>query len=215
MELQFANDVIVKDEFLSFARKVRPFIDILEVGTPVIMENGMSIVEEAREEFKDCLILADTKIVDAGYLEAKMAFDRGASIVTVLAVASLKTISQSMRAAHETGGSIMLDTIELSDFEEFAARVSPLSPGYVCLHTPADVSGVGETFHMADYTRKIGIIRRLLPRTKVAIAGGISLANIHYLLPLKPDVIVSGRAICEATDPADMASRIVDRLAMR
>ncbi len=48
MELQFANDVIVKDEFLSFARKVRPFIDILEVGTQVIMENGMSIVEEAR-----------------------------------------------------------------------------------------------------------------------------------------------------------------------
>ncbi|MCB1223904.1 MAG: orotidine 5'-phosphate decarboxylase [Thermotogae bacterium] len=212
IRLQLANDTHIKDSFLKTAKEVADYIDILEVGTPAVLAHGMTLVREISEILPDHEILADMKIVDGGYLEAAMAFESGADIVTVLGFASFKTISEVRKAADQFGGELMLDTIEISDLQSFAEKVSPLSPDYICIHTSADLSGVGESMHLLEYAKKIEIIRRVLPEAKIAVAGGISPDNLSHVFPLKPDVVIAGRSIWEAEDPARVAFQIKTRL---
>jgi len=68
--------------------KVAPFVDIIEAGTPLIKQEGLRIISILKECFPEKLILADMKTMDAGGLEAKLAYDAGADLVTVLAVAT-------------------------------------------------------------------------------------------------------------------------------
>lgn len=208
MLLQFANDLVEKSGFLAATRKVSSLIDILEIGTPAIIANGIELVAEARRFFPQQTLLADIKIVDAGYLEAELAFERGADIVTVLGCASDETISQAVRAARVFDGRVMLDTIGTDNLKSIMNRAAAICPDYVCLHTPSDKSRVGETDFVQLVRRDMAVIRENLPETRIAVAGGISPESLELLLPLKPDVVIVGRFIYESEAPREAASRI-------
>jgi 3-hexulose-6-phosphate synthase len=208
MLLQFANDLVEKSGFLAATRKVSSLIDILEIGTPAIIANGIELVAEARRFFPQQTLLADIKIVDAGYLEAELAFERGADIVTVLGCASDETINQAIRAARVFDGRVMLDTIGTDNLKSIMNRAAAICPDYVCLHTPSDKSRVGETDFVQLVRRDMAVIRENLPETRIAVAGGISPESLELLLPLKPDVVIVGRFIYESEAPREAASRI-------
>lgn len=208
MLLQFANDLVEKSGFLAATRKVSSLIDILEIGTPAIIANGIELVAEARRFFPQQTLLADIKIVDAGYLEAELAFERGADIVTVLGCASDETINQAIRAARVFDGRVMLDAIGTDNLKPIMNRAAAICPDYVCLHTPSDKSRVGETDFVQLVRRDMAVIRENLPETRIAVAGGISPESLELLLPLKPDVVIVGRFIYESEAPREAASRI-------
>ncbi len=63
MLLQIAFD---KPEHLALLPLVKPFADIVEIGTPVLKRFGVSAITTARELCPDVLVLADTKTVDGG-----------------------------------------------------------------------------------------------------------------------------------------------------
>ena len=60
----------------SILQKIRPYIDIAEVGTPLIFREGLRAIHVLHEAFPDLSVLADLKIVDAGKHEATLAFAR-------------------------------------------------------------------------------------------------------------------------------------------
>lgn len=212
MLLQLANDIHIKSDFFNLAVEVASHVDIIEVGTPALLAHGMELVRETKAAFPKHKVLADAKIVDGGYLEATMAFQSGADIVTVLAFAPVKTIQEAVKAADEFGRQIMLDTLSVESIEEFALKVAPFSPGYVCLHASADLSGVGEDSHLTGYAEKIVILRRVLPHTMIAVAGGISLDNLQVLLSLRPDIVIAGRSISRAENPEEAAATMKMRM---
>ncbi|MFO7882850.1 MAG: orotidine 5'-phosphate decarboxylase / HUMPS family protein [Kosmotogaceae bacterium] len=212
MILQLANDSHIKSRFFSILEEVSNYIDILEVGTPAILANGLSFVKEISKAFPEHKFLADTKIIDGGYIEASLAFESGADIITVLGLASTKTISLANKAAKELKGEIMIDSIGLQDIESFAKRIAHLSPEYLCIHNPSDLSSVGAKEYLGEYKNKIEIIRKLLPKTKIAVAGGISLKNLTFILPMNPDIVIVGRSICESENPGKVAYEIKKRL---
>ena len=80
--------------------EARESLDIIEVGTPFVMEYGLAPVRKLKQAFPEKLILADLKIADAGYYEAAAAFKSGADIATVLAVTDDATIRNAMTAAY-------------------------------------------------------------------------------------------------------------------
>ena len=213
MLLQLANDSHIRSDFFTLAIKVASHVDIIEVGTPALLAHGMELVRETKAAFPGHKVLADAKIVDGGYLEAAMAFQSGADIVTVLAFAPVKTIQETVKAADEFGGQIMLDTLAIKSIEEFVSKAAPLSPDYVCLHTSADLSDVGEDSHLTGYAEKMGTLRRILPHTMIAVAGGISLDNLPVLLSLRPDVVIAGRSISRAENPVEAAATMKKRMA--
>jgi 3-hexulose-6-phosphate synthase len=190
MLLQLANDIHIKSRFFSILEEVSNYIDILEVGTPAILANGLTFVKEIRKAFPEHKILADTKIIDGGYLEASLAFESGADIITVLGLASTKTISLAHKAAKELKGEIMIDSIGLQDIESFTNRIAHLSPEYLCIHNPSDLSSVGAKEYLGEYKNRIKVIRKLLPETKIAVAGGISLENLCFILPMSPVIVI-------------------------
>lgn len=61
MKLQLALDVFNLEDALSLTWQVRDYIDIIEIGTPFIMESGMNAVRRFRETFPKKEILAEDR----------------------------------------------------------------------------------------------------------------------------------------------------------
>ena len=103
MKLQLALDDITLDDAVELLDKVHTYVDIIEVGSPFIIEEGMRPVRIFKEKYPDCEILADTKIMDAGEYEAEETFKAGADYCTVLGVTDTLTIEGCVKAAKEYG----------------------------------------------------------------------------------------------------------------
>ena len=93
MKLQVAMDVLTTKDALELAGKAAPHVDIIELGTPLIKAEGLSAITAIKEAHPDKIVFADLKTMDAGELEADIAFSAGADLVTVLGVAGDSTIA--------------------------------------------------------------------------------------------------------------------------
>ena len=72
-KLQVAIDLLKTEDAIALATKVAPYIDIIELGTPLIKSEGLSVITAMKEAFPDKKVFADFKTADAGALEAEMA----------------------------------------------------------------------------------------------------------------------------------------------
>ena len=70
MKLQVAMDVATLDEALTLSRQVADFVDIIELGTPLIKHEGIAAVSAIKAAHPDKEVFADMKTADAGELEA-------------------------------------------------------------------------------------------------------------------------------------------------
>ena len=111
MKLQVAFDLQSSDEILNFLEKNGDLIDIIEIGTPLIIKEGLKSVLKIKKKFPKQTVLADLKIMDAGLLEAQIGFDAGADIVTVLGLASTKTLNGVKQTAVKNSKEVMVDMI--------------------------------------------------------------------------------------------------------
>ena len=72
--VQISLDVIDLTEAVETAEMaMRAGVDWLEVGTPLIIAEGMRGVRALRDRFPQIPIVADLKTMDGGWLEAEMA----------------------------------------------------------------------------------------------------------------------------------------------
>lgn len=78
VELQLALDFISIEDSIELLKEVGDSIDIVEIGTPFIVKDGMRAVREVRKAFPNLKILADLKIMDAGKEETACAVEAGA-----------------------------------------------------------------------------------------------------------------------------------------
>jgi 3-hexulose-6-phosphate synthase len=99
MKLQFAMDTLTTEAALELAAAAAPHVDIIELGTPLIKSAGLSAITAIKDAHPDKIVFADLKTMDAGELEADIAFQAGADLVTVLGVAGDSTIVGAVKAA--------------------------------------------------------------------------------------------------------------------
>ena len=78
MKLQIALDLDSADKAVAMAAQVYGLVDIIELGTPLMLKEGVGVVGLMKRRFPDALILADMKIADGGYMEARFAVEEGA-----------------------------------------------------------------------------------------------------------------------------------------
>lgn len=204
--LQLALDVASTAEAVRLAGSIYPYFDIAEIGTPLIIEEGLAPLAVLKARYPDKKYLADTKIVDAGYFEAASAFKRGADIVTVLGVADNATIQGALRAAVEHGGRIMVDLMYVSDKVGRARQLASLGVHILCLHTAHDLQQTGID-PMADLKNVRAAINCVL-----AIAGGIKLDDVPRAIKLGADIFVVGSGITGAKDQRDTARCFMERM---
>ncbi|WP_078411584.1 orotidine 5'-phosphate decarboxylase / HUMPS family protein [Priestia abyssalis] len=73
MQLQLALDLVNIPEAKALVKEVEEYIDIVEVGTPVVIDEGLKAVKEIKEAFPNLTVLADLKIMDAAGYEVMAA----------------------------------------------------------------------------------------------------------------------------------------------
>lgn len=201
--LQVAVDVTDLDQALRLVERVHEYCDIVEVGTPLLIEQGLAAMEAMKRRFPGKLYLADVKIADAGRLEAGSAFARGADYVTVLGVVDDATVQGALAAAEAHGGRLMADLMYVSDQPTRARQLDAMGVHAVCLHTAFDRQGRG-----IDPLAELHAVRPVVGRAQVAIAGGITLANAPAAVRRGADILVVGGGIITRPDPAAAARAI-------
>ncbi|PKM64827.1 MAG: 3-hexulose-6-phosphate synthase [Firmicutes bacterium HGW-Firmicutes-20] len=203
MKLQLALDVCTIEGGLKLVESVVDYIDIIEIGTPLIIEHGLHPVVLFKEAFPQKMILADAKIMDAGEHEANLCFAKGADIVTVLGVAHNSTIAGVVRAAKTYGKQVMVDMIDVIDLQFRAQEVERLGVDYVCVHTAFDIQSTG-----VNPLDELRLINEVLSQGKAAVAGGVKVATVKDIVKENPEIIVVGGGITSQFDPAVAARRI-------
>lgn len=199
MKLQLALD----DTFeggLAILAMAHPYIDIAEIGTPLLCREGIAAARRFRSAFPNLPLLADMKIVDAGEQEAEIAFQAGCDCVSVLGLAPQETIHGALRAARRNSGEVMIDMLQVPDLVPRARALLALGCHLLCIHTPHDLVDTG-----ADPLRELKGLRDALPDAPLAVAGGIGLDALPAIAALRPQVVIIGSAITGASDPAAAA----------
>ena len=145
MKLQIAVDIADMERVLEIAEQVHDIVDIYEVGTPVIMKEGMRPVRALKERYPDLCVLADTKIMDGGALECEDVCEAGADIVTVLALADNATIAEVAETAHRYDRKVLADLICVRDIPGRAKELADMGVDYIGVHTGVDMQKAGRT----------------------------------------------------------------------
>ena len=205
-ELQLAFDGEL-NQAVAILEQAHSFIDIAEVGTPLVFREGMAAVHCLRAAYPQLRLVADLKIMDAGEAEANIAFSAGADVVTVMAVASDATIQGAVKSAHEGGKQVMVDMMQVDDSAQRACQLLDLGCDLLCLHTAHDLQAAqGSPF------AQLAQLREALPDVQLAIAGGVKLPTLEQILPLAPQVIIVGSAITGAANPRWAAQQFQERI---
>lgn len=203
VKLQIALDDIDLDASIALLHKIHEDIDIIEVGTPMMMKYGMKAVSALKKSFPHKIILCDTKIMDAGYYEASLAYDAGADIVTALALTDKLTIADIIKLNKETNKKVLADMICVKDFKEKVEELEKLGVDIIAIHTGVDQqeSGVSPLDDLKE-------IKKYVTKSKIAVAGGINLKTIDEYLEHQPDIIIVGSGITKAPDPESAAKQL-------
>lgn len=200
MKLQIALDTLTIEECISLLDETKDHVDVIEVGTPFIIEEGMRPVREFKKRYPQLEVLADTKIMDAGELEADYAFRAGADIVTVLGASNDETVLGAVKAAKKHGGKIMIDMIAVKNLEERTKELDAMGVDYICVHTAFDVQSTGK-----NPLDELTVVNKVIKHAKSAVAGGVKLATIDAIVEEGAEIIVVGGAISNAEDRPAMA----------
>lgn len=206
-QLQLAIDSASTMDALKIADEVYPNFDIAEVGTPLLIEEGLHALETLKKKYPGKTYLADVKITDAGYIEASSAFKRGGDIVTVLGVSDDVTISAVVKAAGQYHGRVMADMLHVKDQPERARQLEALGIDIICLHTAWDLKDTG-----IDPLRALVGVRRSV-RCEIAVAGGLTMENVGDAVEKGADILVVGAGITKADNPKETAAQIMEIIA--
>ncbi|MGO4109119.1 3-hexulose-6-phosphate synthase [Paenibacillus sp. YAF4_2] len=203
MELQLALDLVNIPEAIQVVKEVAPFIDIVEIGTPVVINEGLRAVKEMKEEFPSLKVLADLKIMDAGGYEVMKASEAGADIITVLGVSDDSTIKGAVEEARKQNRKIMVDMINVKDIAARAVEIDSLGVDYICVHSGYDHQAEGK-----NSFEDLATIKRVVKQAKTAIAGGIKLQTLPEVISAQPDLVIVGGGITSAGDKQAVAAQM-------
>jgi 3-hexulose-6-phosphate synthase len=184
------------------ALTVAPEVDILEIGTPLCKAAGLDAIRFVREILPDKLILADFKTPDVGGLEAKMAFEAGADMMTVIGGAALATVESALLAAKDAGKEMLMELTGVRDIIARASEWRQIGVERMVYHRGWDE----QAFHRQWVEEDRTVIRRLIDMGfKVTVTGGITTETLAFFQPLDVSIVICGRGIRETADPRQAA----------
>lgn len=196
MKLQLALDTVAMEQAAEILDAVHECIDIVEVGTPWIIRDGLRSVSELKKRYPGLEVLADLKIMDAGLYEAGSAFAAGADIVTVMGVAHDETIAGAVQSAKEHDGAVMVDLLAAGDPAKRAMRMRELGADYVCVHTAFDVQA------SCDPLEELALVSKAVHSSCIGVAGGVKLETLAAIVGHRPAIVIVGGALTNLALPA-------------
>ncbi|TDM02235.1 3-hexulose-6-phosphate synthase [Macrococcus carouselicus] len=203
MKLQLALDLVDIPGAIEVIKEVQDHIDIVEIGTPVVINEGLKAVKEVKETFPDLTVLADLKIMDAAGYEVSQASEAGADIITILGVSEDESIRGAVEEAKKQGKEILVDMIAVKDIAIRAKELDELGVDYICVHTGYDLQALGK-----NSFEDLATIKSVVKNAKTAVAGGIKSETLAEVIEQKPDLVIVGGGITSQEDKAATARQM-------
>ena len=201
--LQIALDTLDLPSALGPLQKAAPHVEVIECGTILVLCEGMSAVRAVRALFPDKQVLADVRIAEAGSKIARLAFEAGADLVSCVAGASLTTIEQVCKVAAEFDGEVQ---VELADewFDAERARAwRAAGVEHVIVKRSRDREAAGDLSWKAEDLDRVDELADM--GFTVTVTGGVSARDLPAFAGRNVGIVIAGRAIVEADDPAAAA----------
>lgn len=137
--VQVSVDVPTVDEAVQIAHMaLRAGADWLEVGTPLILYQGLPTISALATAFPDRPIFADIKIVDGARKYVVAAAEHGANYVSICGVASDASIRQAVAGGRETGIKVVVDLYAAANPVLRARQVVDMGADLVYVHYGGD-----------------------------------------------------------------------------
>ena len=202
MKLQLAIDLVDTAGAIALVKEIgENNLDIVEIGTPVVINEGLRAVKEMKAAFPNLTVLADLKIMDAASYEVSQAVAHGADIVTILGAAEDMSIKGAVEEAKKSGKQILVDMIAVKDIATRAKELDALGVDYICVHTGYDLQAVGQ-----NSFEDLATIKSVVTNAKTAVAGGIKMETLPEVIAARPDLIIVGGGITGQDDKQKTAS---------
>jgi 3-hexulose-6-phosphate synthase/6-phospho-3-hexuloisomerase len=120
------------------AMAVRAGADWLEVGTPLVLAEGMRALGELAPAFPGRTFFVDAKIVDSARRSVLGAAALGAELIAICGIATDATIREDVAGGREAGIGIVVDLVGAADPVRRARESAALGADLVYLHYGAD-----------------------------------------------------------------------------
>jgi bifunctional enzyme Fae/Hps len=187
---------------------------IIEAGTPLIKAYGIDGIRSIKDAWNlksqgDPYVVADTKCMDRGIVEVRIARDGGASAATVLGAAPIETINYFISACKDMGLDSMVDTIGIDQPFKLLRKLKKM-PTVVVLHRGVDE----ETF---DKNKPIPYIQINKIRSSfdvmISIAGGDTYREVQRAIFNDADIVVVWKEFYSRTsNTAELAEEFLKEI---
>ncbi len=188
-KIQISIDVIDLEEALDLARaSVKADVDWLEVGTPLLLAEGLHAVRAFRNEFPDTPIVVDLKTMDGAGLEAEMMFKAGGDMVVVMGQAHDASIIEQVKMAKQYGKKVMCDVMLCPDKPGRAKEAQDMGVDYIIVHTGFDERNMIEGLSPLDDLQPV------LDAVDIPVqaVGGLSVPQAIQTLEMGAEIVVFG-----------------------
>jgi 3-hexulose-6-phosphate synthase len=137
--IQIALDYPTIEEAIAMARiGIEAGVDWLEVGTPLIVSQGVKTIGQLKRAYPDFPVLADYKTMDSGGKNVMLTQQQGGQIMTVCGNAPDETIQAAVAASKQTGVWVVVDLIGVKNQGPRARQCEQWGVNMVYLHYGAD-----------------------------------------------------------------------------
>jgi 3-keto-L-gulonate-6-phosphate decarboxylase len=171
-------------------------IDIIEMGTPLLKNEGVAnVVPAFRKRFPEALLLADMKTMDGGASEARGVYAGGGNIIDFLALAGVDTAKsicavrdEFRRAGAELPRLAFADILvphqgPAAQAIDVALRMIDAGVDGVGIHLQSDARRADPTLIERDYLGDMAraVFERVGSAASVQVVGGLSVAQARRL----------------------------------
>jgi len=203
--IQIALDYATIEEALAMAKiGVAAGVDWLEIGTPLIVSQGVAPIGKMVRAFPDYPVLADYKTMDSGWKNVQRTAEQGGHVMTVCANSPDETVKSAIAESKKNGVWVVVDTIGVKNQAARARQCADWGAHMIYLHYGADQRKSDST---QDSTQWLDEVQGAV---SIPIGVGCFLVEDGVRAAQKgAELIAIGHPVISASDPLGELSKFV------
>ncbi len=203
--IQIALDYATIEEALAMAKiGIEAGVDWLEIGTPLIVSQGVAPIGQMVRAFPDFPVLADYKTMDSGWKNVQRTAEQGGHVMTVCANAPDETVQSAIAESKKNGVWVVVDTIGVKNQAARARQCAEWGAHMIYLHYGADQRKADASRDSTQWLEEV--------QKAVSIPIGVGCFQAEdgaRAASLGAELIAIGHPVISAADPLRALSEFV------